>query len=88
MKKKILSVVVVLATLTLVLVSCGKDRQCKCVYTDTTESAELLKLIVVDNQMKCEDITEMGYEEKVVTEDGQTLHRTGMHTVSCRDYGE
>ena len=86
MKKRIIPVVVMLATLA--VVSCGKERQCKCVYSDTTETTELLKLIVVDRQMRCEDITEMGYEVKVVTEDGQTLQRVEMHTVSCRDYGE
>lgn len=71
----------------LVLTSCSKQRQCKCVTTDIPDDG-LLKVMVVDNQIKCEDIKEMGFEIKTVNEDGQTLERTEMHTVSCRDYDE
>lgn len=77
--------IAILATLT--LASCGKQRQCKCVTTDVPDDG-LLKVLVVDNQIKCEDIQEMGFEIKTVTEEGQTLERTEMHTVSCRDYDE
>ena len=84
MTKKILPLSI-LAILT--LVSCGKQRQCKGVTTDVTDDG-LLKVLVVDHQIKCEDITEMGFEIKTVNDDGQTLERTEMHTVSCRDYDE
>lgn len=82
--KKILPIAIVVL---LVLTSCSKQRQCKCVTTDIPDDG-LLKVMVVDNQIKCEDITEMGFEIKTVNEDGQTLERTEMHTVSCRDYDE
>lgn len=82
--KKILPIAIVAL---LVLTSCSKQRQCKCVTTDIPDDG-LLKVMVVDNQIKCEDIKEMGFEIKTVNEDGQTLERTEMHTVSCRDYDE
>ena len=71
------------------LAGCSKQRQCKCVTTDVPDDG-LLKVLVVDNQIKCEDITEMGFEKKDVdTATGQqTLTRYEMHTVSCRDYDE
>lgn len=84
MTKKILAVSV-LALLS--LASCSKQRQCKCVTTDVADDG-LLKVLVVDNGIKCEDIKEMGFEKKDVdTATGQqTLTRYEMHTVSCRDY--
>lgn len=82
--KKILPIAIFVL---LVLTSCGKQRQCKCVTTDVPDDG-LLKVVVVDQQIKCEDIKEMGFERKTVTEDGQTLERVEMHTVSCRDYAE
>lgn len=71
----------------LALCSCGKDRQCKCVTTDVEDDG-ILKIVVVDHQMKCDDITEMGFERKEVDQETntQTLVRYEMHTVSCRDY--
>lgn len=84
MMKKILPLAI-LALLT--LASCGKQRQCKCVTTDVADDG-LLKVLVVDNNIKCEDISVMGFEIKTTNEEGQTLERTEMHTVSCREYDE
>lgn len=84
MAKKLLPIAA-LAVLT--LCSCAKERQCKCTTTDAPDDG-LLKVLVVDHSMKCDNIKEMGFEHKVVTEDGQTLERYEMHTVSCRDYAE
>lgn len=67
--------------------SCSKERQCKCVTTDVPDDG-LLKILVIDRQMKCDNITEMGFEQKVVDDNGQTLQRVDMHTVSCRDWDE
>lgn len=75
------------AIVLLTLCSCSKERQCKCVTTDVPDDG-LLRILVVDHSLKCESITEMGFEQKVVTDDGQTLQRVDMHTVSCRDYAE
>ncbi len=84
MTKKLLPLA---ALVSLALCSCGKERQCKCMTTDVPDDG-ILKVLVVDHSLKCESITEMGFEQKVVTEDGQTLQRVDMHTVSCRDYAE
>ena len=86
MTKKILPIAILAL---IVLTSCGKQRQCKCVTTDIPDNG-LLKVLVVDNQIKCEDITEMGFEQKIVDSvtGQQTLSRYEMHTVSCRDYDE
>ena len=84
MLKKIMPI----AALALLLFSsCGKEHRCKCVTTDVEDDG-LLKIMVVDRQMKCEDISEMGFEHKIVNENGQTLERTDMHTVSCREYAD
>lgn len=86
MTKKILPLAILVL---LALASCGKQRQCKCVTTDVPDDG-LLKVLVVDNGIKCEDITEMGFERKDVdsVSGQQTLSRYEMHTVSCRDYDE
>lgn len=84
MAKKIFPIAL-LALIT--LCSCSKERQCKCVTTDVPDDG-LLKVLVVDHSMKCSNITEMGFEQKVVTENGQTLQRVDMHKVSCRDWDE
>lgn len=87
MKSKILTVAA-MALITLLAVSCNKERQCKCTTTDVPDDG-LLKIMVVDNGLKCEDIKEMAFEEHVVTDDGQhSLTRTNVHQVSCRDYAE
>lgn len=75
------------ALVLLCLCSCSKERQCKCTTTDVPDDG-LLKILVVDHSMSCSDITEMGFEQKIVDENGQTLQRTDMHTVSCRDWDE
>ena len=69
------------------LAGCSKEHQCKCVTTDVQDDG-LLKVLVVDNNIKCEDISVMGFEIKTTNEEGQTLERTEMHTVSCREYDE
>lgn len=84
MAKKLLPLIA-LALLT--LCSCSKERHCKCVTTDIPDDG-ILRVLVVDHSLKCESISEMGFEQKVVTDDGQTLQRVDMHTVSCRDYKE
>lgn len=87
MKRKIM-IVAGVALMTLLAAACNKERQCKCVTTDVPDNG-LLKIMFVDNGMKCENITEMAFEEHIVTEDGQhSLTRTDIHTVSCRDYAE
>ena len=87
MKRKIM-IVAGVALMTLLAASCNKERQCKCVTTDVPDNG-LLKIMFVDNGLKCEDITEMAFEEHIVTEDGHhSLTRTDVHTVSCRDYAE
>lgn len=75
------------AAVLLTLCSCSKERQCKCVTTDVPDDGRL-KIMVVDRGLKCESITEMGFEQKIVDENGQTLQRVDMHTVSCRDWDE
>lgn len=75
------------AIVLLTFCSCSKERQCKCVTTDVPDDG-LLKILVVDRQMKCDAISEMGFEELTVGDNGQTLHRVDMHTVSCRDWDE
>ncbi len=74
------------AIVLLTLCSCAKERQCKCVTTDIPDDG-ILRILTVDHSLKCESISEMGFEQKDVTENGeQTLRRVEMHTVSCRDY--
>ena len=86
MKKKILPLMMV--ALTLALAGCAKDKQCKCFTTDVPDDG-LLKVLVVDGSMKCDDISEMAIEEKVQDENGNyTLRRTEVHKVKCRDYAE
>ena len=75
------------ATVLLTLCSCSKERQCKCVTTDVPDDGRL-KILVVDRSLKCESITEMGFEVMAPGEQGQTLERVDMHTVSCRDWDE
>lgn len=84
MTKKIIPIAILAL---LALTSCGKQRQCKCTTTDIPDDG-LLKILVVDNQIRCEDITEMGFERKDVdsVSGQQTLSRYEMHTVSCREY--
>ncbi len=84
MAKKILPLA---ALMLLTLCSCSKERHCKCTTTDVPDDG-LLKVMVIDRSLKCESITEMGFEQKIVDENGQTLQRVDMHTVSCRDYAE
>jgi len=73
-----------LAMLALLATSCGKERNCECTVEDLTTNYN--PTLVVDNSMRCEDITEMAIEEKYVTEDGtHSLHRTEVHKVSCHE---
>lgn len=77
-----------LAGLCLVAAGCGKEHRCKCTTTDIEDDG-LLKIITIDGSLGCDDISEMGIENKIVSEDGvQTLERVEMHTVSCRDYAD
>lgn len=86
MKKKILPLIVVL--LSLAAAGCAKDKQCKCTTTDVQDDG-LLKVLVVDGSMRCEDIVEMAMEEKIRDEEGNyTLTRVQVHKVKCRDYAE
>lgn len=85
--KKIL---LIAAAAMLMLASCNKERQCKCVYKDVEEDNSL-RFIYVDGGMKCESITEMA-EEKHITDSTSTppthsLIRVDIHKVSCREYG-
>ena len=83
MRKIILPVVMLCA---LSIVSCGKERQCKCTTTDVPDDG-LLKVLVLDGSLSCDDITLMGIERKTTSDDGtQTIVREEMHEVSCRDY--
>ncbi len=86
MKKRIF--LPVLALLALTAVSCGKERHCKC-FNDNEGENQYLQVMVVDRAMKCEDITEMAFEEKYVTEDGtHSLHRIEVHNVTCRELND
>lgn len=83
MKKILLSAMVLLSV---AAVSCSKERQCKCTLKDATDDNHL-KILIVDHSMSCDDIKVMGIENTAVTVGGtQTLERTEMHEVSCRDY--
>lgn len=84
MKKKILPLMIVVLS----LAGCAKDKQCKCITTDEPDDG-LLKVLVVDGNMKCSDIVEMAVEVKDRDENGNyTLRRTEVHKVKCRDYAE
>ncbi|MBR1799650.1 MAG: hypothetical protein IJ761_07160 [Bacteroidales bacterium] len=67
------------------LFSCSKSHQCKCVTTDIPDDG-LLKIMIVDKGMSCDDIRSMAMEQKYVEDSIQTLIRTEVHDVSCRDY--
>ena len=83
MKKTLL---LALPVLVMLFAACGKERQCKCTTTDVPDDG-ILKLMIVDNSMSCDDIKVMGVESTTILDDGtQSLKRTEMHTVSCRDY--
>ena len=80
-KKAILPIIVMTA---LAVAGCGKARNCEC-YVDDVSVAHN-PVMVVDNGIKCSDITEMAIEEKYVTEDGtHSLHRTEVHPVKCHE---
>ena len=82
MKKNILLPAV--ALLALLAVGCSKERNCECTVEDLVTNYN--PLMIVDNGMKCSDITEMAIEEKYVTEDGvHSLRRVEVHKVSCRE---
>ena len=84
--KKIVSIAVVLVAL--VAVSCNKERQCKCDYTDGETNT--IQLLTVDRGLSCSSITEMAIEQKVTDSvTGKPIFvRTEVHPVSCRDYAE
>lgn len=82
MKRKVLTVLVALATL--VVVGCGKEKQCICYYEDVDSYYE--KTIFIGPGLNCSDITEVSFEERITTEEGEhTLQRTDIHTAHCRD---
>lgn len=83
-KRHILLTAAVLAAA--VLAGCAKEHQCECTDLEPL-NPEHQTIVTVDSQMKCESITEMGKEEKVVVDNRHTLRRVGMREVSCRDYG-
>lgn len=69
------------------LAGCAKEHQCKCEATESSSSEQ--RILTVDGQMKCESITEMGFEVKYVTEGGEhSVRRVDMQKVSCRNYAE
>lgn len=84
--KKIVSIAAVL--IALVAVSCNKERQCKCDYSDGATNT--MQLLTVDRGMKCSSINSMAIEHKVTDSvTGKPIFvRTEMHTVNCRDYAE
>lgn len=72
------------ALLVLLVSGCGKQRNCECVVEGTAIIHN--PVLVVDNGMKCSDITEMAIEEKYVTDDGvHSLRRTEVHPVKCHE---
>lgn len=76
-----------IAAVVLLVQGCAKEHQCKCTATDVQN--DLLKVLTVDKGMKCESVTEMGFEVKEVTTDGvHSLRRTEMHPVKCREYAD
>ena len=82
MKKK--AILPALALTALLATGCGKERNCECTVEDVVNSYN--PVLVVDNGMKCSDITEIAIEEKYVTDDGtHSLRRTEVHKVSCRE---
>lgn len=82
MKKK--AILPAMALLALLAVGCSKQRNCECVVEGLVTNYN--PVMVVDNGIKCGDITEMAIEEKYVTEDGtHLLRRTEVHRVSCHE---
>ena len=69
-----------------VLTGCAKEHQCECLDNDAMNE-EHQTILTVDANMKCESITEMGKEHKVVVNNQHTLQRDGLRKVTCRDYG-
>lgn len=85
MKKKILLPAV--ALLALAATGCAKERHCKC-FSEGQDNQHL-QVMVIDRAMKCDDIKEMAFEVKYVTEDGaHSLQRTEVHNVSCRELND
>ncbi len=85
MKKRIFCLMAAVAALA--VAGCAKEHQCKCEATETADTEQ--RILTVDGQMKCESITELGFEEKYVAEDGtHSLRRVQMQKVSCRNYAE
>lgn len=82
MKKKVL--LSAMALMALIAVGCGKQRNCECVVEDLVTNYN--PVMVIDNGMKCSDLTEMAIEEKYVTDDGtHSLRRVEVHKVSCHE---
>jgi len=83
MKKKVLTLTAV-ALVALMAAACHKERRCSCVIEDVATTYN--PVLVIDDGLHCDDITEMALEEKYVTEDGvHSLHRTEVHKVTCSD---
>lgn len=81
MKKKYTLIIFALA---LTAVGCGKRVNCECIVDDIPQLYN--PVLIVDNGIKCSDITEMALEEKYVTDDGtHSLRRTEVHKVTCHE---
>ena len=78
-----------LAALLFLAAGCAREHQCKCV-TETPPDDGLLKIMVVEGSMNCEDIKEMSFEIHAVdsTNNARSLARRDVRTVSCREYGD
>lgn len=82
MKKKV--ILPALALLALVAAGCSKERRCECILDDASVSHN--PILVIDNGMRCSDISEMAIEEKYVTDDGtHSLRRIEVHSVKCHE---
>ena len=84
MRTKLFLAAALLASLALSACS-DKEHQCKCVPEDGDDTH--LEILFAGPGVKCEDITETAFEERIMSEDGtHTLRRTEVHKVNCRDY--
>lgn len=75
----------ILALTALLATGCGKERNCECTVEDLATNYN--PTLVIDNGMKCSDITEMAIEEKYVDSlsGAHLLHRIEVHKVTCRE---
>ena len=78
MKKYVLLSLVMVS---LLAVSCGKEKTCRCVPKNGTDADRTM--VYMDYGMSCSSVTRLGYERQM---DGQ-LVRT-MEDVECEEYTE